>query len=282
LHLSRGLAKWRAQKGHIMTITQILLTNFVLLTLVMTALWLYCVRIRDVSVIDSFWSFGMVMLALNSFILSGGGTPRRLLLLGLTAIWGLRLSSHLFTRWREHGIDPRYAAILGRLTEKKGWSFARASFVQVFAMQAVLLFLVCLPAQLGQMAAEPVQIGWMGWLGAAVALTGIAFESIGDAQLTAFRADPAMKGKVLETGLWRYTRHPNYFGDACTWWGIWLVAAETGPGLWSLPGPVIITWLLTRLSGVPMLEHRLKKNRPGYDDYIRRTSGFLPLPPKKS
>jgi steroid 5-alpha reductase family enzyme len=265
-----------------MTITQILLTNFVLLAIVMTALWLHCVRIRDVSVIDSFWSFGMVMLALNSFILSGGGTPRRLLLLGLTAIWGLRLSSHLFARWREHGIDPRYAAILGRLIEKKGWSFARASFVQVFAMQAVLLFLVCLPAQLGQMAAEPMQIGWLGWLGAAVALTGIAFEAIGDAQLKAFRADPAMKGKVLETGLWRYTRHPNYFGDACTWWGIWLVAAETGPGLWSLPGPVIITWLLTRLSGVPMLEHRLKKNRPGYDDYIRRTSGFLPLPPKKS
>jgi steroid 5-alpha reductase family enzyme len=121
----------------------------------------------------------------------------------------------------------------------------------------------------------------LGWIGALIALTGIGFESIGDRQLTAFRANPAMRGKVLDTGLWRYTRHPNYFGDACTWWGIWLVAAETATGLWSLPAPILITYLLTRLSGVPMLEHRLSKTRPDYAAYVQRTSSFFPLPPKK-
>ncbi len=259
----------------------ILFVNAALLCATMFALWLYCVRIRDVSVIDSFWPFGMVMLAASTWLLADGSPARKGLLLGLTAIWGLRLSLHLFTRWRAHGVDPRYTAILGRLMDKKGMSFARASFQQVFALQAVLLFVVCLPAQLGQIDAQPATIGWIGWIGAAMALTGIAFETIGDAQLTAFRNTPAMKGKVLNTGLWRYTRHPNYFGDACTWWGIWLVAAETSLGLWSVVGPLLITWLLTRLSGVPMLEYRLKKTRPGYADYIARTSGFFPFPPKK-
>jgi steroid 5-alpha reductase family enzyme len=264
-----------------MTATHILIANFALLCVTMMTLWAYCVRIRDVSVIDSFWAFGMVMLAASTFAIADGSPARKLLLLGLTALWGLRLAWHLFARWRAHGIDPRYAAILGRLMDKRGWSFARASFVQVFAMQAVLLFIVCLPVQLGQIDAQPAAIGWLGWLGAGVALTGIAFEAVGDAQLNAFRADPAMQGKVLDTGLWRYTRHPNYFGDACTWWGLGLIAAETSTGLWALPGPLLITWLLTRLSGVPMLEHRLRKNRPGYEEYVRRTSSFFPWPPRR-
>ena len=119
------------------------------------------------------------------------------------------------------------------------------------------------------------------WAGVAIALIGIAFETIGDAQLTAFRNNPAMDGKVLDTGLWRYTRHPNYFGDACTWWGIWLVAANTPLGAATIIGPILITFLLMRVSGVPMLEHRLKKNRPGYEDYLRRTSSFFPLPPRR-
>lgn len=255
-------------------------TNFAILAVIMTALWLYCVKIRDVSVIDAFWPLGMVILAGTTTLLTNGSPDRSGLLLALTAIWGLRLSIHLFMRWRGHGVDPRYAAILGRLMEKKGWSFAKASFIQVFAMQCVLLIIVCLPAQMGQLDAEPVAIGPVGWIGAALAVIGILFESIGDAQLKSFRANPANKGKVLDTGLWRYTRHPNYFGDVCTWWGIWLVAAETTLGLYSIAGPVVLTFLLTRVSGVPMLEHRLKKNRPDYDAYLRRTSSFFPWPPR--
>lgn len=260
---------------------EILAINAALLTVAIVLLWAISVRIRDVSFIDSFWAFGMVVLAVSTFVQAhDGSTQRRLLILALTALWGLRLSFHLYTRWRAEGEDPRYRRILGSVMEKKGWSFARTSFFKVFLFQAPLLFIVCLPAQLGPLSAEPAQIGWLAYAGAALALVGIAFESIGDGQLRRFRADPASKGKVLDTGLWRYTRHPNYFGDTCVWWGLWLVAAETTIGLWSLPGPVLITWLLTRMSGVPMLEYSLKKNRPGYADYIRRTSGFIPWPPK--
>jgi steroid 5-alpha reductase family enzyme len=261
---------------------QILATNFGLVALLMFVLWRWAIMIRDVSFIDAFWAFGMVMVALATYRQAYGDPMRNFVLTGLTSLWGLRLGVHLFIRWRKTGVDPRYAAILGRAMEKKRWTFSRASLQLVFAMQAVLLFIVCLPAQLGQIAAEPMGMGVIGWIGAAIALFGIAFETIGDVQLTRHRANPAMKGKVLDTGLWRYTRHPNYFGDACTWWGIWLVAAETGPGRWAVVGPILLTWLLTRLSGVPMLERSLKKTRPGYDDYVRRTSGFFPLPPRPS
>ena len=150
----------------------------------------------------------------------------------------------------------------------------------MFLLQAPLLFIVCLPAQLGQLSAEPLAIGALGWIGAAVALIGISFESVGDAQLKAFKADPANKGKVLDTGLWRYTRHPNYFGDACTWWGIYLIAAETSIGRWSIIGPLLLTFLLVKWSGVPLLERGLAKTRPGYADYVAKTSSFLPWPPK--
>jgi steroid 5-alpha reductase family enzyme len=257
----------------------LLLTNFVLIMGAIMLLWLYAVRIRDVSFIDAFWAFGMVLLALSSFLQTEGDPLRKWLLLGLCALWGLRLATHLFRRWRAHGEDPRYKKILGHAVESKGWSWPKAALIMVFAMQGPLLFIVCLPVQLGQISSAPV--GPLGWLGAAIALTGIAFESIGDAQLNAFRADSANKGKVLATGLWRYTRHPNYFGDACTWWGLYIIAAEASPGWWALPGPLLITWLLTRLSGVPMLERSLKKTRPGYADYVARTSGFFPLPPKQ-
>lgn len=258
----------------------ILVNNATLLGAVILGLWAVSVRIRDVSFIDSFWAFGMAMLVVSTFLQAGGAPDRMALITGLTVLWGLRLSIHLFTRWRAEGEDPRYKRIIGHAMEKKGWSFAKTALLQVFALQAVLLFIVCLPAQLGQMSAEPARLGLLAWAGTGVALIGIAFETVGDWQLRRFRADPTMKGKVLDTGLWRYTRHPNYFGDACTWWGIWLVAAETTLGLYSVVGPILITWLLTRLSGVPMLEHGLRKRRPGYEDYIRKTSGFFPWPPR--
>lgn len=260
---------------------QILAINAAMLMIAILALWAISIRLRDVSFIDSFWAFGMIMLAASTFVQAhDGSAERKILILALTSLWGLRLAIHLFTRWRAEGEDPRYKRILGNTMEKKGWSFARSSLVMVFLMQAPLLFIVCLPAQLGQLSAEPAQTGWLAFAGKCLALIGIGFETIGDWQLRRFRADPASKGKVLDTGLWRYTRHPNYFGDTCVWWGLWLIAAETPIGLWALPGPILLTWLLTRLSGVPMLEYGLKKSRPEYDDYIRRTSSFLPWPPK--
>jgi steroid 5-alpha reductase family enzyme len=262
--------------------TDVLAVNAGILAITMLALWAYCVRIRDVSVIDSFWPFGMVILAGSSFAMTGGARgAQSVALFALTAIWGLRLAIHLFNRWRAHGEDPRYVAILGRLMEKRGWSFAKASFIQVFLMQYVLLFVVCLPAQIGSVMDVDQELSLIGMIGVVMAVIGILFETIGDAQLKAFRDNPSMAGKVLDTGLWRYTRHPNYFGDACTWWGIWIIAARSPLGLASIIGPILLTFLLTRVSGVPMLEHRLKKNRPGYAEYLRRTSSFFPWPPKK-
>lgn len=268
-----------------MPIATLLIVNAVALLAVILLLWAYSLRIRDVSFIDAFWAFGMVLLAWASWAQSGAPGARSHLLLGLTTLWGLRLSLHLWTRWRAHGEDPRYAKIMDSVMEKKGWSWSKTSLLSVFLTQAPLLFITCLPAQLGIWASDGGRtvIGPLGAIGAAVALIGIAFETVGDAQLNAFRANPANKGKVLDTGLWRYTRHPNYFGDACTWWGIWLVAAETGlPGWISIIGPIFLTFTLTKWSGKPLLERGMKKTRPEYAAYVARTSGFFPWPPKKA
>jgi steroid 5-alpha reductase family enzyme len=259
---------------------QILVFNALLLMGTALVLWAIAVRIRDVSHVDCFWAFGMVLMAVSTFIQLDESTPRGMLILVLTSLWGVRLGVHLFFRWRREGADPRYTRILGDAMATKGWSFAKASLLIVFLLQTPLLFIVCLPAQIGQMAAEPTAMGWTALLGAALALTGIAFESIGDRQLRQFRANPANAGKVLESGLWRYTRHPNYFGDACTWWGIWLIAAETVPGRWTVIGPLFLSWTLIKWSGVPMLERGMGIRRPDYVDYIRRTSGFVPWWPR--
>ena len=264
---------------------QILVTNATLLGVMILILWAISVRIRDVSFIDAFWPFGMVVLAAATFVQSEGSPDRKLLLTGLTAVWGLRLSAHLYFRWRRDGEDPRYKKIIGHAMESKGWSWNKTALLSVFLTQAPLLFITALPAQLGIWASEGGRtiMGPVAWAGVAFALTGILFETIGDAQLKAFRADPSNKGKVLDTGLWRYTRHPNYFGDACTWWGIWLVAAETGPLGWaSIIGPIFLTFTLTKWSGKPLLEKGLKKSRPGYADYVKRTSGFFPWPPNRA
>lgn len=245
--------------------------------------WLIAVRIGDVSFIDAIWGGGMAVLAVASWLQLGVPGTRATLIAALAALWGLRLFWHLYTRWRGHGEDPRYARMLGKA--KAEGRFAQAALTRVFGPQAFLLYLTCLPAQLGVLASgDPAPLGALALVGGALWLLGMVFEVVGDAQLTAFRADPANKGKVLDTGLWRYTRHPNYFGDTCVWWGIWLIAADAGAwiALASLPGPLFLTFTLTKWSGKPLLEYGLKKTRPGYADYIDRTSGFIPWPPKKS
>ncbi len=260
-----------------------LLINLAVLMVAMVALWGVSVAIKDVSFIDAVWAYGMVALALfTAWRMTGQGdlSPTGWLLAGLTTLWGLRLGTHLLLRWRRLGRDPRYDRILGGAMEKNGWSFAFASLVIVFLLQGPLLWFVSLPAQVGIFASAGQGIAPLAWLGAALALTGIAFETIGDAQLEAFRKDPANKGQVMDKGLWRTTRHPNYFGDALTWWGIWLVSASTGSGLWTIASPILLTWMLNKWSGAPILEKGLKKTRPGYADYVARTSGFVPWWPR--
>ena len=261
--------------------THVLLFQAAVLIVAMLALWQVAVRIKDVSFIDGVWGLGMAALAAMSWLHTPGHGERATLIAAMAVIWGVRLGLHLLVRWRSSGEDSRYAKILGKA--KREGRYASAALTKVFLPQAVLLFLTCLPAQLGTLASGPSPIGPLAMAGAALWLIGFVFETIGDAQLARFRADPANKGKVLDTGLWRYTRHPNYFGDTCVWWGIWLAAAEAGPwiALASVIGPVFITFTLTRWSGKPLLEAGLAKSRPGYAEYVKRTSGFIPWPPKK-
>jgi steroid 5-alpha reductase family enzyme len=260
----------------------LLAINFAGLIAVILLLWWIAVAIRDVSFIDAFWAFGMVLLAWGSAWQAGLDGLHARLLLGLTTLWGLRLAIHLFVRWRSHGKDPRYARIIARQMETKKWSWAKVALLSVFLTQAPLLFITCLPAQIGIWASTAEPVGAIGWIGVVAAFVGIGFETVGDAQLDRFRRDPANRGQVLDTGLWRYTRHPNYFGDALTWWGLWMLAADLGPSvaLATLIGPVFLTFTLTRWSGKALLEKGLHRTRPDYAAYVQRTSGFIPWPPK--
>jgi steroid 5-alpha reductase family enzyme len=165
---------------------------------------------------------------------------------------------------------------------ERGWGYGQASLRLVFLLQAPLMWIVSLPVQLGQVDCTPARIGWLGWTGAAVAAFGIACEALADAQVTAFRANPDNAGKVLDTGLWRWSQHPNYFGDIAAWVGLYLIAAETRSGLFALPGPLLLIFILTRFSGGVTYERRLARTRPGYDDYQRRTSPLIPWPPKRA
>ncbi len=256
--------------------------NFILLVGIMIILWLVSVKIRDVSFIDAFWAFGMAIMAGASILQVENAGWLGWTIFGLTVTWGVRLGTHLYLRWSKEGEDPRYTKIIGTAMKKKGWGFAQTALLKAWMLQIPLLFLVCLPAQIGILLAGDQGLGSIAIVGLVLAVTGIAFETIGDAQLKTFKADPSNKGKVLDTGLWRYTRHPNYFGDFCAWWGIWLVAAQVGWPVWvAIVGPLFLSFTLTKWSGAPMLEYSLRKNRPDYVDYIERTSGFFPMPPKR-
>lgn len=260
-----------------------LIANAAALFTAMLLLWRVAARIGDVSFIDAVWGGGMAALAVLAWANMAAPGARATMIMAMTLTWGGRLALHLFARWRRHGEDPRYARILG--PARKAGRYDIAALSRVFGPQAVLLYVTCLPAQLGILASPaPAPPGPLAVIGAALWVIGFGFETVGDWQLERFRAAPANKGRVLDSGLWRYTRHPNYFGDACAWWGIWLACADAGwgVGVASLPGPLFLTFTLTRWSGKPLLEKGMSDRRPGYADYVRKTSGFIPWPPRKS
>ena len=260
-----------------------LLANAAILVGVVLILWVISVQIDDVSFIDSFWGAGMALMAFASWMQLAQPGALANLLLAMTAAWGLRLGIYLLRRWRAEGEDKRYERML-RKDREKG-RFAIAALTKIWLGQAVLLFLVSSPAQLGILSsAEPAPITGIAWAGIALYLVGIFFEWVGDWQLAKFKADPANKGRVMDRGLWRYTRHPNYFGDACAWWGIWLVAASIAWEVAALTvaGPLFLTFTLVKWSGAALLEKGMKHSRPGYEEYKRRTSSFIPWPPRSA
>jgi steroid 5-alpha reductase family enzyme len=262
-----------------MKLTELLLTNLTVIAAAMLLLWLISIPIRNASIVDIFWGPAFAIVALVGWFLGDGDHDRRTLLAALTTAWGLRLGMYLALRNLGHGEDARYARWRRRV-EDAGGNFTRYSFVMVFAMQGLLVIVVSLPIQAGQLAATSRPLGALALAGTLLWLAGFLFEAVGDWQLRRFKADPANRGKVMDSGLWRYTRHPNYFGNACLWWGLWLIACDA-PGLWwTAIGPALMTLLLLKVSGVSLLEKSLVADKPGYADYQRRTSSFMPWPPR--
>ncbi|MBW2495270.1 MAG: DUF1295 domain-containing protein [Deltaproteobacteria bacterium] len=258
--------------------TEIFGSTAAMLCVCMSGLWLVSLLSKNSSIVDPFWGTGFVFVAAMGFA-SGhaSSAPRSLLISAMVALWGLRLSAHLLVRNFGHGEDPRYVAMRRRWGARFWW----VSFFTVFALQGAILWFVSLPIQLVQ-AAPGGPLGALDAVGVAVWLVGLVFETVGDQQLRRFKADPANANAVMDRGLWRYTRHPNYFGDFCVWWGIFLVAVSAPWGPYAIASPVLMAFLLMRVSGVPLLERGISERRPGYADYIRRTSAFFPRPPRRT
>lgn len=227
-------------------------------------------------VIDVAWGLGFVAVTMVAFGQSWGfGDPaRRTLLLVLTTVWGLRLAAFLFWRTRGGGEDPRYAELMAQAQGDPG----RYAIRRIWLPQAAVMLVVSLVQQVGMVVTGPLT--WVAWAGVALWGCGLAFETVGDWQLARFRADPLRRGGVLDSGLWAWTRHPNYFGDAAAWWGMFLVTASAWPGVLTIVSPLLMTWILVGLTGKRLTESRIA-GRPGYADYVARTSGFLPLPPRQ-
>jgi steroid 5-alpha reductase family enzyme len=229
------------------------------------------------SVVDTAWGIGIAVVALVALISSlGYGQPaRRALLTAAAVIWGLRLAAYI--GYRNHGKpeDPRYRDLLAKAKGDRNVYALRT----IYLLQAVILWVACLPIQAGMLERAPA--GPLTVIGAVLWLGGFVFESVGDWQLARFKADPAHKGMIMDRGLWRYTRHPNYFGDFCMWWGLFLISLGSWVEVVTIVGPLLMTFLLTRGSGQALTEKRMA-DRPKYADYIARTSGFFPRPPKRN
>jgi len=245
----------------------------------MFALWLLSLAKRNASIVDIWWGPGFLLLGCTALIAAPGPVEARSrLIVALTALWGLRLGGYLMWRNWGEGEDSRYVAMRRHFGERFPW----ISLFTVFALQGVLQWTVALPVQLTAAAGGPPLWTALDVMGVALFAVGLGFETIGDAQLARFKADPANRGRVMDQGLWRYTRHPNYFGDFCVWWGLGAIALSVPGAAWTLIGPLVMSVLLLRVSGVALLERTIGRRRPAYADYVERTSAFFPRPPRRS
>ncbi len=258
-----------------MTLISIYFTGLAVTIGLMILLWAVSLRLKNSSIVDIFWGSGFVIMAWLYFILTpDGNIIRKVVISTLVTIWGLRLSTHVFLR--NHGKPEDFRYQKWRNESGKIWWWK--SFFQVFLLQGILLWVISAPLLAAQYNARPDHLIISDYLGILLWIVGFFFEASGDYQLKRFLSDPANKGRIMSGGVWRYTRHPNYFGDATQWWGYYMIAASAG-GWWTIFSPILMTYLLTRVSGVALLEKTLE-TRPGYKEYIERTSPFIPWFPR--
>ena len=255
----------------------VLLQGFLLLISLLTLLWIVSVIIKDASIVDIFW--GMTFVVTNSyyFFATTDFYTRKMILLVLVTVWGLRLSLFLASRNIGKGEDFRYQEFRKKYGPDRYWWF---SFFQVYLLQGVLSILVSITLLGTQFNTQNSDLNWLDILGIIVWLIGFVFESGGDYQLTKFKKNPDNKGKVLNTGFWKYTRHPNYFGDSAVWWAYAIFSIAAG-SYWTIIGSILMTALIIKVSGVALLEKSLKDKKPEYMEYIKKTNSFLPWFPKK-
>ena len=245
---------------------------------IMTLLWILSLILRDSSIVDIFWGAGFVVSAWVAFLNTlDTFWVRDLLIVILVTIWGLRLSTHILIRNWGKGEDFRYVKMREEAHGQWWWK----SFLQVFLLQGLLMWLVASPLTAIQLPSASDSLAFLDYLGIGIWLVGFYFESVGDYQLARFKANPENKGKVLDKGVWRATRHPNYFGDAAQWWGFYLIALASGGAWWTVFSPILMTYLLVKVSGAVLLEKTLKTTKPGYQQYVEKTSAFFPWFPKK-
>lgn len=248
-----------------------------IILLCVTILWIWSIIIKNVSIVDIFWGFGFVVVNAFYIFMSGDLGPRKILMLILVSIWGLRLSIFLAYRNIGKGEDFRYQEFRRTFGPERYWWF---SFFQTFLLQGVLIMIVSLPLLGVNAGSHPDTLNALDYLGIVVWLIGFTFEAGGDFQLSRFKKNPLNKGKVLDTGFWKYTRHPNYFGDSAVWWAYAIFSIAAG-SYWQISGSIIMTILIIKVSGVALLEKTLNTSKPQYQEYIRKTSAFFPWFPKK-
>jgi steroid 5-alpha reductase family enzyme len=244
----------------------------------MFLLWLISLVLHNSSIVDIFWGAGFVLSAWVYYLITPEGfLLRKLLIAVLTSIWGLRLTLHVLLRNWGKPEDFRYQ----KWRKESGKVWWIKSLFQVFLLQGLLMWIISVPLMVSQQSTLPAKITLFDFLGILVWIVGFFFEAVGDAQLTRFKNNPANKGKLLSSGVWHYSRHPNYFGDSAQWWGYYFIAIAAG-GWWSIFSPIVMTLFLIKVSGVALLEKTLKNTKPGYQEYIQSTSAFIPWIPKKS
>lgn len=254
------------------------INNLMAVLILMFMGWLISIYRRNVTVVDSLWGMGFVLIAWLTWFQADGNAVRQLLLAVLTTVWGVRLS--IFLTWRNYGKgeDPRYA----QWRQTGGRWFWLTSLFKVFLLQALFLWVIALTIQAGQTSTSPPQVVLLDLLGATVWLVGFVFEAVGDWQLAKFKSNPANRGKVMKRGLWRYTRHPNYFGECLIWWGVFIIAFSDLHNWWTVISPVIVTLVLIKMTGIALTEKLIIEKRPEYLEYMKTTPAFVPWKPKKN